>query len=98
MMLSLLLFRCQDIVIAPLIQVVFNSAKRRFPICGFTRKVPKPGVNGSTPISFRTIIFAGADPQAWFRSRLGLYNLSQASMVIVEPTRSILYQLLCVVA
>ena len=38
-------------------------------------------------------MLAGAAPQAWFQSELGLYFISQASMAMVDPTFIMLYQL-----
>src|SRR5690606_3718154 len=44
-------------------------------------------------MSLRGMILDGTAPHAWFQSWLGLYLLSQASMVMVLPARIMLYQL-----
>ena len=53
-----------------------------------------PGKAGVIPHIYPGMIFAGAAPQAWFQSELGLYFISQASNVMVDPTLIMFHQLL----
>ena len=52
-----------------------------------------PGFEGVIPQSPLGMMFAGAEPQAWFQSELGLNFMSQASSVIVDPDLIMFHQL-----